>query len=116
MPILLLEHTGRKSGRKFTTPLAYVRQAEDIVVAASQGGAAENPQWYRNLRAHPEARVQIGTEYVAVVARVAEASERTDLWSMLVTAYSGFADYQSWTDREIPVVVLEQDRRSDPKS
>jgi deazaflavin-dependent oxidoreductase (nitroreductase family) len=66
-----------------------------------------HPQWYRNLLAHPDTQVQIGAELRRVRARVVTGDEREQLWPRLVELYADFASYQSWTDREIPVVVLE---------
>ncbi|WP_020636301.1 nitroreductase/quinone reductase family protein [Amycolatopsis alba] len=107
VPTLLLEHRGRKSGRRFTTPLLYLRHHEDLVIVASQGGLPRHPQWYFNLIAHPETRVHLkGHRGLPVTARVASAEERRDLWPLLVGLYADFAKYQAWTEREIPVVVL----------
>ncbi|MFD2419946.1 nitroreductase family deazaflavin-dependent oxidoreductase [Amycolatopsis pigmentata] len=106
-PTLLLEHRGRKSGRLFTTPLLYLRSGEDLVLVASQGGLPKHPQWYFNLIAHPETRVHIkGRRDIPVVAKVASSEERDDLWPRLVDFYADFAKYQTWTEREIPVVIL----------
>jgi deazaflavin-dependent oxidoreductase (nitroreductase family) len=106
VPTLLLDHVGRKSGTSFTVPLLYVRDGADVVVVASQGGRPEHPQWYRNLVANPDTHVQIGAERTAVRAVVADAAERDHLWPKLVDAYADFDTYQSWTEREIPVIVL----------
>jgi deazaflavin-dependent oxidoreductase (nitroreductase family) len=106
VPVLLLDHVGRKSGTRFTTPLLYLVDGPDLVVVASQGGMATNPQWFHNLRAHPETQVQVGAELRLVRARVASSSERAALWPRLVELYADFETYQTWTDREIPVVVL----------
>jgi deazaflavin-dependent oxidoreductase (nitroreductase family) len=106
VPTLLLDHVGRKSGTSFTVPLLYVRDGADVVVVASQGGRPEHPQWYRNLVANPDTHVQIGAERRAVRAEVADADERNRLWPKLVDAYADFDTYQSWTEREIPVIVL----------
>jgi deazaflavin-dependent oxidoreductase (nitroreductase family) len=106
VPTLLLDHVGRKSGTSFTVPLLYVRDGADVVVVASQGGRPEHPQWYRNLVANPDTHVQIGAERRAVHAEVADAGERDRLWPRLVDAYADFDTYQSWTEREIPVIVL----------
>lgn len=106
VPVLLLDHVGRKSGTKFTTPLLYLVDGPDLVVVASQGGMAKNPQWFHNLRARPDAQVQVGAELRLVRARVASPDERAALWPRLVELYADFDTYQSWTDREIPVVVL----------
>ena len=106
-PMLLLEHLGAKSGQRRTSPLAYVRDGEDIVLVASKGGHSRNPAWYHNLRAHPEATVQVGSERRPVRAREATASERKRLWPMAVRTYSGYREYQERTDRQIPLMVLE---------
>lgn len=107
VPTLLLDHVGRKSGVAYTTPLLYLDTAPDLVVVASQGGLPTHPQWFHNLRGHPETSVQVGREVRAVHARVAGPEERAALWPRLVELYSDFDNYQSWTEREIPVVVLE---------
>lgn len=107
VPTLLLEHVGRKSGTKFTTPLLYLLDGADVVVVASQGGLPKNPQWYPNLVANPDTTVQIRTERRAVRARTASPEERAELWPELVEVYADFEVYQQCTDRVIPVVVLE---------
>lgn len=108
VPILLLEHVGRKSGRRLTTPLVYLTDGDRIVVVASQGGLPRHPQWYRNLRASPDAEVVLkGEGRRRVRARVADDAERAALWPRLVDLYADFDTYQGWTDRQIPVVVLE---------
>ena len=106
VPTLLLEHTGRKSGRVFTVPLLYLVDGADLVVVASQGGRRDDPQWYLNLCATPEASVQVRAEVRKVLARPADAAERGRLWPRLVALYADFDTYQAWTDREIPVVLL----------
>ncbi|EKF25916.1 deazaflavin-dependent nitroreductase [Mycolicibacterium hassiacum DSM 44199] len=107
VPTLLLEHVGRKSGKRFVTPLVYITDGPDIVVVASQGGRDDHPQWYRNLVANPEAYVEIGRERRAVRAVTADPEERARLWPKLVDAYADFDTYQSWANREIPVVILQ---------
>lgn len=108
VPTLLLDHVGRKSGRTFTTPLLYLEDGPDLVVVASQGGLPHNPQWYANLLAHPDTTVRVAREGRRQVrAREAVGDERTDLWPRLVELYADFANYQAWTERTIPVMVLE---------
>lgn len=108
VPTLLLEHTGRKSGTRFTTPLLYLADGADLVIVASQGGLAKNPQWYPNLLAQPDTTVHLrGEQGRPVRAREATADERARLWPRLVDLYADFAKYAAWTDREIPVVILE---------
>lgn len=104
---LLLDHVGRKSGTRFTTPLLYMPDGANTIVVASQGGLPTHPQWFRNLVAHPETHIQIRGEHRQVRARVAGPDERAALWPRLVQVYADFENYQSWTEREIPVVILE---------
>jgi deazaflavin-dependent oxidoreductase (nitroreductase family) len=108
VPTLLLEHVGRKSGTRFTTPLLYLRVGADLVIVASQGGLPKNPQWFANLVADPVTHVHLrGERGRPVRARVAGPDERAALWPRLVELYADFAKYARWTDREIPVVILE---------
>ncbi len=107
VPICLLEHRGRRTGKLRTTPLVYMRDGNDVVVVASQGGRAQHPLWYRNVQADPDVTVQVGRRRQPSRARTASATERDRLWPRLVEMYRDFDSYQSWTDREIPVVVLE---------
>ncbi len=108
VPTLLLEHRGRKSGKTFTTPLLYLVDGPNLIVVASQGGLPKNPQWYPNLVAHPDTVVHLPKERGRpVTARTVESDERAMLWPKLVELYADFAKYATWTDREIPVVVLE---------
>ena len=108
VPTLLLEHVGRKSGKTYETPLLYMEDGADIVVVASQGGLPKNPQWYANLAAHPKTRVSLkGEKHRPVLARTATPDERESLWPRLVDLYADFAKYEKWTERTIPVVVLE---------
>ena len=106
--MLLLDHVGARSGRKRTTPLVYLDDGDDLVIVASKGGAPRNPAWFHNLRANPDTSVRVGTRRRRVRAHVADARERARLWPMVVDRYSGYADYQERTEREIPVVVLER--------
>jgi deazaflavin-dependent oxidoreductase (nitroreductase family) len=105
-PMLLLDHVGARSGTRRTSPLAYIRDGEDVVIVASKGGYAKHPAWFHNLRAHPDTSAQIGSERRAVHAHVASPEERSRLWPKVVQTYSGFAGYQRKTDREIPLVIL----------
>jgi deazaflavin-dependent oxidoreductase (nitroreductase family) len=107
-PILLLHTTGAKSGQERVNPMMYRKVGDDIAVFASKAGAPTNPDWYYNLVAHPEATAEIGTETVNVVARVAKGDERTEIWEPQKNEYPGFAEYESKTTREIPVVILKR--------
>jgi F420H(2)-dependent quinone reductase len=105
-PILLLNTIGRKTGRKRTSPLLYVMDGEDFVIIASKGGAATHPAWYLNLRANPEATVQIGDREVQVEAEEADPEEKARLWQKMVEMYPAYDAYQKKTVREIPLLVL----------
>jgi deazaflavin-dependent oxidoreductase (nitroreductase family) len=107
VPLLLLHHTGAKSGQERVNPVAYRRDGERLVVFASKGGAPTNPDWYHNLVANPSATVEVGTDTIPVVARRAEGEERERLWALQKQDIPGFADYEGRTSREIPVVILE---------
>ena len=104
--ILLLTTTGRSSGQLRTTPLIHRTDGERWVVVASKGGAPENPSWYENLKADPNATIEVQGDVIAVAASTASGEERARLWSLLAQAWPAYDDYQQKTDREIPVVVL----------
>ncbi len=106
-PMLLLDHVGAKSGTGRTTPLVYVSDGDHVVLVASKGGHPRHPAWFHNLRANPDATIQVGSERRAVRARVADSKERTRLWPKAVATYSGYSGYQQRTQREIPLVILE---------
>ncbi|HZC72204.1 MAG TPA: nitroreductase family deazaflavin-dependent oxidoreductase [Jatrophihabitans sp.] len=107
VPICLLTTTGRKTGEPRTVPLCYLSDGDRIVFAASQGGLPANPQWYYNVKANPGVEIEIGRRRLRCTARVATADERAALWPRLVAMYADYASYQSWTEREIPVVICE---------
>jgi deazaflavin-dependent oxidoreductase (nitroreductase family) len=104
--ILLLTTRGRKSGEERTTPLIHRTDGERWVIVASKGGTAENPSWYENLLADPQATIQVKGETIGVTASTAEGEERARLWSLMAEVWPAYDDYQTKTDREIPVVVL----------
>lgn len=104
--VCLLTTTGRRSGRARTVPLLYLRDEEDYVVVASQGGAPRHPGWYVNLRATPAARLQIGADTIDVTARTVAPEDRAALWPRLVALYPPYDAYQRHTTRAIPVVRL----------
>jgi deazaflavin-dependent oxidoreductase (nitroreductase family) len=106
-PLLILHSTGAKSGQERLAPLMYRPVGDDLVIFASKAGAPTHPDWFHNLRAHPEASVEVGTETKRVVAREAEGEERERIWEAHKKAFPGFQEYEDKTDRVIPVVVLE---------
>jgi len=107
VPTLLLTTVGRKSGRVLTLPLIFGRSGANYVVVASKGGAPAHPAWYLNLQAKPEVQVQVKAEKFTARAHTAVAAGRAKLWREMVEIYGPYAQYQTKTDRQIPVVVLE---------
>jgi deazaflavin-dependent oxidoreductase (nitroreductase family) len=105
--LLLLHHTGAKSGTERVNPLVYMRDGDTYVIFASKAGAPTSPDWYHNLRANPDTTIEVGIQTIAVKASVAEGDERERLWSAQKEIATQFAEYESKTDRVIPVVVLE---------
>jgi len=105
--MLLLTTTGRRTGAPRTVPLLYLRAGESLVVVASWGGRADHPLWYENLREEPTVTVQVLSETSSRLARTATEEERTEWWPRVLDAYAGYADYQSRTEREIPIVFLD---------
>lgn len=106
-PLLLLHSTGAKSGEERVHPVMYQADRDRMAIFASKAGAPTNPDWFHNLRAHPEATVEVGTETVPVTARVAEGEERERIWERQKREYPGFAEYEAKAGRTIPVVVLD---------
>lgn len=104
--LVLLTTTGAKSGRRHTTPLAYHRDGDRIIVVASKGGAPENPAWYHNLLANPGVTVEIGSDKLEALASVAGEEERERLYRQHAAHFEAFNDYEKRTTRRIPVVVL----------
>jgi deazaflavin-dependent oxidoreductase (nitroreductase family) len=106
--ILLLTTKGRKSGEPTTTPLIYENAGDAYVIVASKGGAPEHPGWYRNLVNDPNVELQVKDEVFPARARTAEAEERERLWKLAAQQWPDYDAYQTRTDRQIPVVVLER--------
>ena len=104
--LLLLHHTGAKSGTSRINPLAYLSDDGRYVVFASKAGAPTNPDWYHNLKAHPNATIEVGVDTVDVVASEASGEERERLYRTQAERIPQFADYEKQTERLIPVIVL----------
>jgi deazaflavin-dependent oxidoreductase (nitroreductase family) len=104
--LLLLTHTGARTGEKRTNPLAYFPDGDRYAVVASKGGAPTNPDWYHNLLANPSASVEVGTETFDVTAEEAGDEERARLWAMITERNPTFADYEGKTERTMPVMIL----------
>jgi len=105
--ILLLTTTGRNTGNESTTPLIFGLDGDNPVIVASKGGAPKHPGWYRNLAKSPEVGVQIKGERFRARARDARGEERERLWRAMNEIWPHYDEYQTKTDRQIPVFVLE---------
>ncbi|MGW7347189.1 nitroreductase/quinone reductase family protein [Streptomyces sp. NPDC054854] len=104
--LLLLTTTGARSEAERTTPLGFVRHAEGLLVVASNLGAPHHPDWYHNLLAHPQVRVELGADTFEALAVPAEGARRDELFAHVLDSEPGYGDYQDLTDRILPVVVL----------
>ena len=108
MPALILHTTGRKSGKRRATMLTTpVRDGDTVVIVGSYGGDDREPMWTRNVRANPDVEITMDGATRPMRARIASADERTALWPRVTSKYKGYAGYQTNTEREIPLVILE---------
>ncbi|MGY2703751.1 MULTISPECIES: nitroreductase family deazaflavin-dependent oxidoreductase [unclassified Nocardioides] len=105
-PLLLLHTTGARSGQERVNPVMYLRDGDRYLVFASKGGAPDNPDWYHNLTAHPDASIEVGDDVLEVRAEELPRAERDEKYAQQAALYPGFADYERNTDRVIPVVAL----------
>jgi deazaflavin-dependent oxidoreductase (nitroreductase family) len=105
-PMMLLTTTGRRSGEPRVTPLMCIEDGDRFLAIASYGGDDRDPQWFKNLRANPDATIELRGETIPVRAAVATPEEKKELWPKAVAAYKGYANYQRRTARDIPVVIL----------
>jgi deazaflavin-dependent oxidoreductase (nitroreductase family) len=105
-PMLLLSTVGRRTGQPRTTALLFMRDGENFIVVASNGGRPQPPAWYLNLEAEPKARVRDGRRRLDVLAETPAAEERDELWRRLYEFYAGWAHYQTLTDRQLSVIRL----------
>ena len=105
---LLLTARGRRSGKLYRTALIYGQDGDNYIIVASKGGAAEHPEWYRNLTANPDVEVQVMGDRFAARARTATDKERPRLWELMASIWPAYNDYQKKTSRQIPIVVLER--------
>ena len=106
--LLLLTTTGTKSGQQRVSPLAYFRVGGKLIIIGSFAGAPVNPAWVHNLRANPQAHIEVGTDAFDVTARELPATEREELFGEIAAAAPGFAEYQSKTSRVIPLFELQR--------
>jgi deazaflavin-dependent oxidoreductase (nitroreductase family) len=105
-PLLLLIHTGAKTRKQRTNPLAYFRDGDRYIVVASKGGAATNPVWYYNLLANPQATIEVDNERLEVIAEPVSPVERERLWARVIEKNPAFKEYEKKTRRTIPLVIL----------
>ncbi|AHC27513.1 MULTISPECIES: nitroreductase family deazaflavin-dependent oxidoreductase [Mycobacteriaceae] len=103
----ILTTTGRKSGEPRDSPLLFLQEGRRIVLVASQGGRATNPMWYLNIKADPNITFQTKKEKLDLVAREATDAERDEYWPKLDAMYPDFANYRSYTDRKIPILICD---------
>ena len=104
--LLLLHHTGARTGTVRVNPLAYYDDGDRLVIVASKAGAPQNPDWFFNVRANPDTTIEIGSETVEVRAAEITGDDYEQTWARVVAAMPGFADYQTKTARRIPLVAL----------
>jgi deazaflavin-dependent oxidoreductase (nitroreductase family) len=104
--ILLLTTRGRRSGEPRTMPLIHRTDGDRWIVVASKGGWPQNPAWFENLKAEPDAEIEVLGEKIPVRASVAEGTERERLWGLMTEVWPAYDEYQERTSRQIPVVVL----------
>ena len=107
-PIAILFTRGRTTGEERANPLIFGRAGDDVVLVASKGGSPEDPGWFRNLQANPEAEIQVMADRWPVRMRVAAGEERDRLWRLMVELWPNYDLYAEKTEREIPVIVLER--------
>jgi deazaflavin-dependent oxidoreductase (nitroreductase family) len=106
-PLVLVTYKGRKTGQWRRTCLIGAEYEGSYLLVASKGGADDDPAWYPNLVEHPEAWLQVGPNYFPVTARTATRDEKPPRWDYMVTLWPDYANYQTKTDRDIPVVILD---------
>lgn len=114
MPVVLLTTVGAKSGKLRKTPLMRVEHDGTYAVVASLGGAPRNPVWYFNIVAHPQVELQDGPAHHDLTAREVTGAEKALWWERAVGAFPDYADYQTKTERQIPVFVLEAGAAASP--
>jgi F420H(2)-dependent quinone reductase len=115
-PVLLLQTTGRRSGRTRTTPVQYLADDDRFVVVASNAGAARPPAWYLNLRANPHARIRVGPRSIVVRAQEATGQERAELWQRLTAANRYLERAARKAGRDLPLMALAPPTPATPRS
>jgi deazaflavin-dependent oxidoreductase (nitroreductase family) len=105
-PLLLITHKGARTGKSRTNPVMYFKDSHRYVVFASKGGAPTNPDWYHNLKAHPDVKIEVGNETIDVCAEEIIGPEREKIYARQASLYPQFAQYQRKTKRTIPVIAF----------
>ena len=105
-PLLLIDHIGAHTGKLRTNPVMYLKDGHRYLVFASKGGAPTNPDWYHNLKAHPNVKIEVGDETIDVQAEEITGPERDKLYARQASLYPQFAQYQQKTKRSIPVIAF----------
>lgn len=105
-PLLLLHHTGARSGKPRINPMMYLKDGDRYLVFASKGGADTNPDWYYNMKAHPDVQIEVGDETIDARAEEITGPERDALYKRQASIYPTFAQYQQKTKRTIPIIAL----------
>jgi deazaflavin-dependent oxidoreductase (nitroreductase family) len=106
--MILVTHTGAKSGKSYTSPLVYLADGDNAIIFASKAGADTHPHWYLNMKANPAVTVEIGSEKFAATAVEVTGEERDAIYANQATKMPNFAEYAAKTSRLIPVVRLER--------
>jgi deazaflavin-dependent oxidoreductase (nitroreductase family) len=107
-PVLILHTRGAKTGQERVNPVVYQPVGDALAVFASKSGAPTNPDWYHNLKANPDVKVEVGTDTINARARILDDDEREPIWEKQKQLMPGFAEYEQKTSRQIPVVLLER--------
>ena len=107
VPALMLTARGRRTGKDRSLPLIYRKVGNSFVIVGSKAGLDDHPAWYKNLLANPDCHIQVAREHYDVRARTTSGTEREDLWAQMAEVLPQYEEYQSRTERQIPVVVLD---------
>jgi deazaflavin-dependent oxidoreductase (nitroreductase family) len=105
-PLLLINHIGARTRKTRINPVMYLKERNRYLVFASKGGADTHPDWYRNLKAHPDVKIEVGTETIDVHAEEIKGAERDKLYARQTSLYPQFGEYQKKTKRIIPVIAF----------
>jgi deazaflavin-dependent oxidoreductase (nitroreductase family) len=105
-PLLLIHATGRSSGKSSVIPVMYLKDGERYLVFASKAGADTHPDWYTNLKAHPDVKIEVGDQTIDVRAEEVTGHERDTIYKRQAALYPNFAEYERKTKRKIPVIAF----------